>query len=302
MRLDREAAERALRERIAAPLGMTVPEAAWGIHQIVNESMANAARVHAIERGKDPRSFPLFAFGGAGPVHAYRVAEILHAPMMIAPFGAGVTSTVGFLAAPLAFDFVRTFYGRLEDLDWDAVNEIFQEMESTGREILARSGVPESAISVTRSGDFRYIGQGYEVRAPVPAGALGPGSAARLARSFEEEYRRLYGRPGPAVGVEVVNWRVQTAGPKPALTLRPDGIASGRAEDALKGRRPVYHPEQGGYAPTPVYDRYRLAPGVSFPGPAIVEERESTVVVGPGATCFVDELRNLRVELRGGSR
>jgi N-methylhydantoinase A len=297
MQLDREAAERAIHDRIAAPLDMSVPEAAWGIHQIVNESMANAARVHAIERGKDPRSFPLFAFGGAGPVHAYRVAEILHAPSMIAPFGAGVTSTVGFLAAPLAFDFVRTSYGRLDELDWEAVNAIFDELEASGRRILLDSGVADEDMSVSRAADFRYIGQGYEVRTPVPRGRLTPELKEQMVAAFEQVYRQLYGREGPAVGVEVVNWRVQATGPKPHLSLNPDDVPAGSAHDAIKGERPVYHPEWREHRPTPVYDRYRLAPGTTIDGPAIVEERESTVVVGPGARFVIDQMRNLRVEM-----
>src|SRR6185503_4465614 len=147
--------------------------------------MANAARVHAIERGKDARSFPVFAFGGAGPVHAYRVAEALHAPAMISPYAAGVTSTVGFLTAPLAFDFVRTSYGRLDELDWASVNQIYGEMEGSGREILLGSGVPESDISFVRSADVRYVGQGYEVRVPLPSGTLDGSSRGMLVESFE---------------------------------------------------------------------------------------------------------------------
>ena len=112
---------------------MSVEEAAWGIHQIANENMANAARVHALERGKDPHRFPLFAFGGAGPVHAYRIALALGAPALLAPFGAGVMSTVGFLAAPLAFDFVRSWPGRLDALDWERANALLAEMEAEGQ-------------------------------------------------------------------------------------------------------------------------------------------------------------------------
>jgi N-methylhydantoinase A len=263
----------------------------------VNESMANAARVHAIERGKDPRSFPLFAFGGAGPGHGFRVAEILHAPAMIAPFGAGVTSTVGFLTAPLAFDFVRTAYGRLDELDWAGVNAIFEEIEASGRQILLDSGVPEPQITYARAADFRYIGQGYEVRVPVPNGRLSEQSRPELIASFERVYRQLYGRPGPDVGVEIVNWRLIVSGPRPEVRLSPDEVAAGGVEDARKGERPVYHPEYRDFRPTPVYDRYRLAPGAIFSGPAIVEERESTVVVGPRGRITVDEFRNVRVDL-----
>jgi N-methylhydantoinase A len=299
MRLDLAATERAVRERIAEPLGIGVPEAAWGIHQIVNESMANAARVHAVERGKDPRSFPLFAFGGAGPVHGFRVAEILHAPAMIAPFGAGVTSTVGFLTAPLAFDFVRTAYGRLDELDWAGVQAIFEELEASGREILLRSGVPEPEISYARSADMRYIGQGYEVRVPIPGGRLSADSRPALVEAFEQVYKQLYGRTGPSVGLEIMSWRLVVSGPRPDLRLRVGGGegTTGSAEDARKGERPVYHPEYGEHRPTPVYDRYRLAPGAQFDGPAIVEERESTVVVGPRGRVTIDEFRNLRVDL-----
>jgi N-methylhydantoinase A len=296
MKLDLAATERAIKERIADPLGISVPEAAWGIHQVVNESMANAARVHAIERGKDPRSFPVFAFGGAGPVHAYRVAEILHAPSMISPYAAGVTSTVGFLTAPLAFDFVRTSYGRLDELDWAAVNRIYAEMEGSGREILLGSDVPEDQISYVRSADVRYVGQGYEVRVPLPAGDLDDSSRVMLVEAFERVYKQLYGRIGPNVGLEVMSWRLVVSGPRPTLRLRAEGPDSGTAEEALKGQRRVYHPEWHEYRETPVYDRYKLAPGATFVGPAIIEERESTVVIGPGGRCIVDELRNLRVD------
>ena len=297
MKLDLAATDRAIKERIADPLGISVPEAAWGIHQVVNESMANAARVHAIERGKNPRAFPLFAFGGAGPVHAYRVAEILHAPSMISPYGAGVTSTVGFLAAPLAFDFVRTSYGQLDELDWASVNTIYAEMEANGRAILLGSGVAEAEISYERSADVRYVGQGYEVRVPLPAGTLGEESRAALVEAFETVYKQLYGRIGPNVGLEIMSWRLVVSGPRPTLRLRAEGPDSGTAEQALKGARRVYHPEWREYRESPVYDRYRLAPGATFVGPAIVEERESTVVIGPDARCTIDELRNLRVDL-----
>src|SRR4029453_16285880 len=162
--LDLAGAERAVQTRIGDPLGMDATRAAWGIHQLVNEGMAGAARVHAIERGKDPRSLPLFAFGGAGPVHGFGVAAILHAPKLIVPCGAGVTATVGFLTAPLAFDFVRTFYGQLDQIDWDRLNALFDDMAGQGDAILARSGVAERDRRQSRQADLRYAGQGHEIR------------------------------------------------------------------------------------------------------------------------------------------
>src|SRR5918997_1542865 len=177
MRLDREAALRAIEEKVARPLGLDATEAAWGIHQVVNENMANAARVHAIERGKDPRAYPLFAFGGAGPVHAYRVARALGVPGFIAPLGAGATSAFGFLCAPLSFDLVRSLYGRLDELDWAAANGALEDREREGRDLLRASGVAD--VRVRRLCEMRYTGQGHEVAVGLPDGELGPGDADR---------------------------------------------------------------------------------------------------------------------------
>src|ERR687885_805033 len=142
LHLDHPAALRAIEKKVARPLGLDAVEAAWGIHQVVNENMANAARVHAIERGKDLRAYPLFAFGGAGPVHAYRVGRTLGVPRFIAPLGAGATSAFGFLCAPLSFDLVRSLYGRLDELDWAEANGALESLEAEGRELLRASGVP----------------------------------------------------------------------------------------------------------------------------------------------------------------
>jgi N-methylhydantoinase A len=177
------------------------------------------------------------------------------------------------------------------------VNAIFAELEASGRQILLDSGVPESEITYARTADFRYVGQGYEVRVPVPSGALSAERKAEMVAAFEAVYRQLYGRSGPAVGVEIVSWRLLVSGPRPELRLSPDGVAAGTLDDARKGERRVYHPEYHDYHPTPVYDRYRLAPGVQFEGPAIVEERESTAVIGPRGRATIDEHRNLRVDL-----
>lgn len=295
MELDVEGTRQAIKEKIAARLGVAVEEAAWGIHQIANENMANAARVHALERGKDPRRFPLFAFGGAGPVHAYRIALALGSPALLVPLGAGVMSTVGFLSAPLAFDFVRSWPGRLDSLDWARANALLAEMEAEGQHLLEASGVPAGAISHRREADMRYVGQGHEIRVPLPAGRLKASQTPALLAAFEAVYRELYERLGPPVPVEILNWRVVSSGPRPDLRLQITSPASGDAPTALKGERMAYFPEAGGFVSTPIYDRYRLAPGAVFDGPAIVEERESTVIVGPAGQCRVDEHYNLVV-------
>jgi len=293
MRLDVEAARRAL-GALAAPLGLNLEQAAWGIHQIVNENMANAARAHLNERGIDPRRMPLFAFGGAGPVHAYRLAEILRLPAVLSPLGAGVGSTFGLLAAPLAFDFVRSARGRLDELDWTFANTLLDELAAEGRVLLERSGLAAGEISFHRSAEMRYVGQGHEVSVPLPDGRLGPQHLAAITAHFERVYQTLYGRKGPDVPLEVVNWRVVASGPPPSVEVRLPLGESGAG--ARKGTRRAYMPEESGFVDVPVYDRYALAPGATLHGPAIIEERESTFVVGVRGRVRVDPHANVVVE------
>src|SRR5213594_3829761 len=321
MRLDRQAAQRAVEEQVARPLGLDVTEAAWGIHRVVNENMAAAARIHGIERGKDLRSYPLFAFGGAGPVHCWQVAHILKVPRILLPFGAGAMSAYGLLAAPLAFDFVRTGRQRLDGADWTAIMRLFTEMEAEGRALLARAGVAASDVAVARIAEMRYLGQGHEVEAAVPLGSLSAASLPKITASFEAAYRALYHRLPQGVPIEALNWRVKVAGPDPKIALtsraalartvgagsvspalteggpRKTRPGSARPINPVKGTRRAYFAESGGFIETPVYDRYALAAGMTLTGPAIVEERESTAVIGPGGRARVDAGLALIVEM-----
>ncbi|MEJ7814342.1 MAG: hydantoinase/oxoprolinase family protein [Rubrobacter sp.] len=299
MRLDRGAALEAIGEKIARPLGLEPVEAAWGIHQVVNENMANAARVHAIERGKDPRAYPLFAFGGAGPVHGYRVARTLGVPGFIAPLGAGATSAFGFLCAPLSFDFVRSLYGRLDGLDWSDVNGALGEMEGEGRDLLRASGVADEDVGVRRLCEMRYAGQGHEVTVELPDRSLGPEDADRIAKRYREEYLRLYSREGPDVPLEAITWRLEVSAPRPEILLDSKESIVEASGEAQKEEREIYLPEEEDFLAVPVYDRYRLSPGATFEGPAVVEERESTVVLGPESRARIDEARNLVVRWPG---
>ena len=297
MRLDRAAAERAVSEHVARPLGLDTTAAAWGIHRVVNENMAAAARIHGIERGRDLRAYPLFAFGGAGPVHCWQVARVLKVPRILIPFGAGAMSAWGLLAAPLAFDFVRTLRARLDAADWEALNALFAEMEDEGRELLARAGVARERVSVKRIAEMRYVGQGHEVEAAVPTGRLSAASLPAITASFEAAYRALYHRLPQGVPIEALNWRVTVAAPPPTLAFGGAAGAAGAAAAAVKTRRRAWFAESQGWVDTPVYDRYALGPGTTFEGPAIIEERESTAIVGPGARCRVDEGRTVVVEM-----
>jgi len=315
MRLDREAAHRVVGEHVARRLGLDVTGAAWGIHRVVNENMAAAARIHGIERGRDLRQYPLFAFGGAGPVHCWQVAKILKVPRILIPFGAGAMSAYGLLAAPLAFDFVRTGRQRLDRADWPAINRLFAEMEEEGRALLARAGVAPADIHLSRIAEMRHAGQGHEVECAMPLGALSTESLPTITASFENAYRALYHRLPHGVPIEALNWRLTVSGPQPGTGLsgrsepgraliRPPSVHASRTAPtttgsarATKGARQAYFAEVGGFVETPVYDRYALHAGAEFAGPAIVEERESTAVVGPGARCRVDDGFGLVVEI-----
>ena len=314
MRLDLASARAAL-ARLGQDLGLSIEQVAWGIHHIVNENMASAARVHLAERGINPRGVPLFGFGGAGPVHGYRVAEILHVPTLISPLGAGVGSAFGLLAAPRAFDFVRSAYSRLDSQDWDLANTLLNEMAQEGRALLENSGVDAASISCHRSADMRYVGQGHEVSVPLPEGLLERDDLPKLVAAFEAVYQSLYARKGPDVPLEVINWRVVVSGPSPSfrdsglgtqesgLEIRNSGLMADpqkpnrAAAEAVKGSRLAYFPEYSRYVDTPVYDRYALAPGAYFSGPAIIEERESTLVIGAKGQARVDEQLNVIVEI-----
>ncbi len=298
MKLNADAARAAVKT-IAEPLDMSIEDAAWGIHQIVNEQMAGAARIHAIEKGEDSRLFPLFAFGGAGPVHAYRVAEILRSPEIIVPFAAGVGSTIGFLVAPIAFDYVRTYVGRIDSMDWSAVNSRYREMIEEGVGTLRSAGASADQISVNRYAEMRYVGQGHQVRVPVPDQELSAQSVPKLVQAFEQSYARLYGRVAAGNPIEAINWRVVVEAPTPDLPLEGFGTMLNRSPETVQEPRSrrVYIPELGSYTEVPVYDRYQLGQGFQEIGPMIVEERESTIVVGPGASVSVDNFANIIVTM-----
>jgi N-methylhydantoinase A len=294
MTLDVERATRAVDEGIARPLGLSTVEGAHAIHRLVNENMASAARVHAIERGKDPRGYPLFAFGGAGPVHAVGVARILGTRHVIVPMGAGVASAAGLLTAPFAFDFVRSYRSRLDAVDWPRVGRLFEEMEAEGVAILTGAGLARADIRVRRLCAMRYVGQGSELEVALDHEPLDAAAAAAIRADFERVYLAHYRTVVPGVPVEVLTWRLSVAGPRQSATMR---LPATEAGSVRKGERSVYFGRREGWVTTPVLDRYALAAGQELRGPAIVEERESTTVVDPEATVRVDAQQNLLITL-----
>src|SRR3989454_2114229 len=298
MRLDVEAARRAVEEKVARPMGLTTTETAWGIHRVVNENMAAAARIHGIERGRDLRQYPLFAFGGAGPVHAWQVGRILKAPRVLVPVGAGAISAWGLLVAPLAFDFVRTAPQRLDAADWSGITDLFAEMEAEGRGILRAAGLADHDITIRRTAEMRYTGQGHEVEVEGPAGTPSAAPPGPRPAQFETAHPALPTRTPLGVPIEAPNFRRVVSGPVPQSSVSgpQDRAPAARVALAPKSTRKAYFPEARGYVDTPVYDRYALQPGAAFQGPAIIEERESTTVAGPGAMLRVDDRLTLIVE------
>jgi N-methylhydantoinase A len=294
MRLDEAAARAAIDRDVGGRLGMDTIEAAEAIRSVVNENMASAARIYAIEHGYDLADFPMVGFGGAGPVHASGVARIIGVSRVLIPPGAGVSSTYGLLAAPLAFDFVRSDQVRLSDIDWDLVNRHYQDMEHEGRAILTRAGVPEDKQRVLRLCDARFVGQGTELSVEVPDGKLSGEVAQPVEEAFTQQYSQLYRRVPGSVPVEVISWRAIVSGPRSPLVLTEEGSPEG---SPVKGTRSVFWGRDAGFQETTVHDRYALSPGDTYPGPAIVEEREATTAVDPGARLRVDEHMNLVVEL-----
>jgi N-methylhydantoinase A/oxoprolinase/acetone carboxylase beta subunit len=298
MDLDLRAARRAV-FALTESLHLTETEAAWGIYRVVTENMASAARIHIIERNKDPRNYAIIAFGGAGPAHAAEVGRTLGARQVIAPLGAGVTSALGCLTAPLSFEEVRSIPGKLRETDWESVNRVYSDMEARGLERLKEVGSPPDQIRVVRSADMRLKGQSHEIQVPVSDGYLGAQSIEKIEADFQEIYQDSYSRKNLSIPVEVQNWRLLVSGPTPSVKLRHEKLEeSSDGKEAIKGTRMAYFSLPGQYVNCPVYDRYELLPGTQIEGPAIIEERESTAIVGPTDQGYIDEWLNLIITLR----
>ncbi|WP_108659792.1 hydantoinase/oxoprolinase family protein [Acuticoccus kandeliae] len=279
MPLDAAAAERAL-AAVAKPLDLEPLRAAWGIHDIANEDIARAFRMHATERGFDYRRSGMAAFGGGGPIHAARIARKLKVPHVIFPAGAGVMSAFGMLAGEVQFEVIRSESVRLDALEPDAFAARLAELADEASAYLRASGLSDEEIRVERRLDMRYSGQGYDIEIVLPDGPADTLVAA-LPGLFAEAYGRIF-EVTLAEPIEIVSLKVEASGPRPA-TLAVSGYGGdGDAEAALKGSRLAYFPTAGGLIETPVYDRYRLAPGSDIMGPALIEERESTVLLDSG--------------------
>ncbi len=288
MALYRGAAEEAIRQDVAEPLALAMELAALGVSEIVDENMANAARVHAIESGKDARGRTLVAFGGAAPLHAARLAEKLGLDHVLVPSYAGVGSAVGFLRAPIAYEIVRSSLQRLDEFDAVAANALFAAMRAEAEPIVRR-GAGDQPLSETRSAFMRYRGQGHEIAVPLRTRAYRDDDAALLHTAFEEAYRRLYSRVIPGVAVEVLSWVMLLSAPRPAGSKTVAPPPEPHTPEPAR-TRPVFDPETGEFIEVAIYERRDLWPGAVIPGPAVIVEDETSTVVSRIFDARVDAL------------
>ena len=296
MKLDKDAAMKGVERAIAEPLKVTPVQAMWGIHDLINETMAGAAKTHIAEKGGNPQMVTVIAFGGAGPVHAYGLTKKLGAKRLIVPPNAGVGSALGFFTAPRAFDLVRSHKSPLMEADFFEIEKIFSSMETEGVRTLEAGG--ESAgIRFDRSVDVRFVGQGSETNVPVPEGDFSRVDPKEIRKRFDQVYEKLYGRTYPDSAVEFINFKVRASLPERLLKLPELAQSACELSDAVKGERPAFSGIKKDFIPHTVYDRYKLNRGAIFRGPAIIEERESTVIVGEDAAVSVDKYGFLWIEL-----
>ena len=282
-----ELSRAALAEHVGGKLGLSGDMAGLGVVEMVDENMANAARVHAIESGKGYEGRIVIAFGGGGPVHGYRVAEKIGVKRMLVPSGAGVGSAIGFLRAPVAYEVVKSLYQRFGTFDLKAVNGLLDSMSVEATKVVSE-GAFDAPVEEARIAYMRYVGQGHEISVPLPSRALTAEDVTAIRALYDSEYTRFYDRPVPGSDVEILSF---------AVTVRTvvDDIAPAAEVADSASPKPirthlVRDTATGEVAEWPVYDRDHMTPGARIVGPAIVAEAETSTLVGPGWTCRMDGL------------
>ena len=295
--LDVEAAKGALDRDVGQGIGLSAEMAAYAVYEMVSENMASAARVHAVERGAIANDYTLIAFGGAAPLHAARVAEKIGVKRVIVPPNAGVGSAVGFLAAPVAYELVRSKHMRLDAFDPAGANALLAEMSKEAT-ALVEPGARGAPTFEKRIAFMRYVGQGHEITVPLPLTALTAADADKMRKDYERDYAALFERHIPDAAIEILSWSVQvsTEAKMPAV--------QGKAPDAPQpvpvGRRAVFDGRSGRSLDVPVYRREKLPLGSAFPGPAIVAEDETSTYISASFTVHIDASGCIVMDRKGG--
>jgi N-methylhydantoinase A len=293
IKLDETSAKGALQKAIGDPLGLKEFWPAAGVTEIVEENMANAARVHAIERGRDIAACTMIAFGGGAPLHACRLAEKVGVKTIIVPMGAGVGSAIGFLRAPIAYEVTRSAAVSLDAFNATAVNALLQHMTKDA------CAVVEPALGKTKAtvqiiADCRYVGQGHEIRVTVPVKTLSDADGKRLKAAFETQYEQVYGLRIPNQEAEAITWSVTVS----SVAKKPKRATKTSAKSTPKPRskRLIYDPALGKQVMVPVYWRFDMKPGASFKGPAIIAEDETSTIVGANFKAKINSLGYIILE------
>ncbi|MEX1301508.1 MAG: hydantoinase/oxoprolinase family protein, partial [Desulfotignum sp.] len=297
MALDIEKSRTAIEEKIANPLGTSVTDAAFGIHDLINETMAAAAKTHIAEKGGNPSTVVMSAFGGAGPVHAYGLAKKIGAKTVLVPPLAGVGSALGFFTAPVAFDLSRSHRLVLDDADFGDIENLFAQLEKEGAAILADAAKGDR-VMFQRTLLMRFVGQGAETDLVIDPKPFTQWTRQEIRDKFDAEYKRLYGRTYPETPVEFVTFKVRATLPTPPFVMPALTSDTDQLSDSVKGKRKAFSVLQKAYIDFTVYDRSKLFAGANFTGPAIVEERESTIVMGEDASASVDDKGFVWIRIR----
>ena len=281
--LEPQKASVALVRAVGEKMGLGSTLSAFGVSEIVDENMANAARVHAIEWGKDISARSMIAFGGAAPLHAIRLAEKLNINEVIIPAGAGVGSAIGFLRAPISYEVVRSRFMSLSDFDADAINELIKEMSNEATAIVV-SGAGSEGLVEQRLAYMRYHGQGHEIVVPVPVRKLEKSDAETLRVAFEAEYSRLYGRSVPGQQPEVLSWTLSVTAPKPKANIKSEVNKDKKEKKDIApiGNRQLFDPGTSAFVEAKVFNRADLSIETKIAGPAIIIESQTTTIVSNG--------------------
>ena len=297
VQLSPDLAAAALDKAIARKLNLDGPLAAFAVSEMVEENMSNAARVHAVEQGKELAARTLIAFGGAAPLHACRIAEKLGMDRVIIPQGAGVGSAIGFLAAPVSYEIVRSRYTKLAEFEPEGLNRMFGEMQTEAHAIVV-AGAPDAELEERRIAYMRYIGQGHEIVVEVPARELTAADGALLKDAFDRAYEELFGRIIPSMEVEILTWALSIATrqqPPPRMAE-----VAAMAGPPASGERPLFDADRTDFVTAPVYQRDDLAPGMTLPGPALIAEAQTTTVVTAHFQARVDGAGHIELRRKTG--
>jgi N-methylhydantoinase A len=300
MKVSEPAALAAMREVIAAPLGMSDVDAAAGIFRIINQSMADATKVVSVQRGHDPREYALVSAGGACSIHACKIAEEVGSTCVIVPKAASVFCALGMLESDIRLDTLRTFHALVPGVDLGEFNSVIAQVEKQALSEILQEGVERERVKLVRYLDIRYVGQHHEVTVEIPSGSrLEEKHLPEIVQAFHRAHEKLYTYSTPETPLEIMNLRVTAVGSVEKTGLFEHPLKGTDSSKALKGKRKLHFAEANGFVEVPVYDRDRLAPGNEITGPAVIEERITTIVVHPGWDCRIDGFENVVMEVKG---